>query len=91
MVGLDVAYSRIYEIIVELKKKANLPEQTVIEALGCCLSGVKDGKDKQPFANGFLEKYPNLVRHCISRNDTIGSIFTASNSGDYCLMIVFFY
>ena len=75
-------YRRISEIVIELRKKADLPEQTAIDALGCCLSGVKDGKDKQPFASGFLEKYPNLVRNCISRNDTIGSIFTASKEGN---------
>lgn len=74
-------------MVVELKKKAGLPEQTVIDVLGCCLSGVKDGEDKQPFASGFLERYPNLVKNCISRNDTIGSIFTASKAGEYCAIL----
>lgn len=72
-------------MVNELKTRANIEQQTIIDALGCCLSGVEDNEDKQPFAEGFQNKYPNLVKKCISRNDTIGSIFSVSKQGNYCL------
>lgn len=81
LIGMDECQNRVHAMIQEGKKKAGLPEDLSLKALGLSLSGCEDDATNEELKQGFMKKFPSLSLSYYVCSDTMGSIATASENG----------
>ncbi|KAK3887790.1 hypothetical protein Pcinc_008118 [Petrolisthes cinctipes] len=86
LLGLTECFRRLHQLVHDAKKQAHLPNDTVLEALGLCLSGCEEDKKNRELEETMLAQYPDLARHVIFSSDTHGSIATGSPKGGIVLI-----
>ena len=92
LVGIEKCQETINNMIEEAKNQAlaNGECQWILddnweglEGLGMGLSGCEDAVENEKFVQRLQENYPKLCKSAYAVSDTIGSIYTASPSGEF--------
>lgn len=85
-IGMEECQRRINNLIEELKKKANLPPDTVIKSLGLSLSGCERDETNKELRDGMIKDYPKLSENYMVCSDTIAPIIVAHEDGGVVLI-----
>ncbi|XP_071550736.1 N-acetyl-D-glucosamine kinase isoform X1 [Panulirus ornatus] len=86
LMGMDECLERINKLVQDAKEIAGLSPDTVMEALGLCLSGCEDNDSNRKMEATLMEQYPKLTKHVVVASDTQGSIATACQNGGIVLI-----
>ncbi|XP_050718789.1 N-acetyl-D-glucosamine kinase-like [Eriocheir sinensis] len=86
MLGLTECLKRVWQLVQDAKKQAGVPPDTVLEALGLCLSGCEEDQTNRELEATIMAQYPTLARHITVASDTYGSIATGCQRGGIVLI-----
>lgn len=86
LLGQTECLQRVYQLVQDAKKQAGVPSDTVLEALGLCMSGCEEEESNRELEATVLAQYPTLARHVTVTSDTYGSIATGCQKGGIVLI-----
>ncbi|OQV24552.1 N-acetyl-D-glucosamine kinase [Hypsibius exemplaris] len=95
VVGLEKACQTIADMVGELRKTADVPDNAVIASIGLCMSGADDAQRNKQWVN-MLDEVHHVAASYVIENDTVGSLATArsdlsgivliSGTGSNCIL-----
>lgn len=86
LVGLEECQKRITDMIERAKEEASLSRNTVLDALGLCMSGCEEEEANREFERNFSRKHPHIMQSCTVASDTVGPLYAASPKGGLVLI-----
>lgn len=86
LLGEAECLKRVWQLVQDAKKQAGVPSDTVLEALGLCMSGCEEEETNRELEATILAQYPNLARLVTVASDTYGSIATGCRKGGVVLI-----
>ncbi|VDD83421.1 unnamed protein product [Mesocestoides corti] len=84
--GLEKAVERTVFLIESALKKANLPINTLLLAVGLALSGIDSEENARDFENGLRKVRPALAEQLYACNDCYGTLFAVTEKGGIVLI-----
>lgn len=86
LLGEAECLKRVWQLVQDAKKQAGVPSDTVLEALGLCMSGCEEEETNRELEATILAQYPTLARLVTIASDTYGSIATSCRKGGIVLI-----
>ncbi|KAJ8025944.1 N-acetyl-D-glucosamine kinase [Holothuria leucospilota] len=86
LIGVDECLTRINNMAVEAKRKAGIPEDVPLVALGLSLSGGEQEEGQRKVIEGMMSTFPDVSKTYRMYTDTFGAIATACRAGGIVLI-----
>ncbi|KAI0241506.1 N-acetyl-D-glucosamine kinase [Lamellibrachia satsuma] len=85
-IGIDDCLKRLNDLVTSAKKKAGIPTNQPLKALGMCLSGADSRQSRERLRNGIMTRYKDMCYHCVVTCDTTGPVATVTHESGVVLI-----